>query len=107
MATRSTKVQLINFTNQPLRRLRDKLLHGIWKSQPPNKVEPLASAEWQSESHGFSTGTEGWIEFEVGDGSGVIRPHWNNPFLAPTATRTRPLRNSRSLSGTESATTRR
>jgi hypothetical protein len=81
MATRSTKVQLTNFTNQPLRRLRDELLHGIWTAHPPNKVEPLESAVYQSESYGFCTGREGWIEFEVGDGSGVMRLHWNNPFI--------------------------
>src|SRR5262249_25138773 len=69
------------FTNQTLRRLRDELLHGIWTTHIPNKIERLESAQWESESHGFCTGTEGWVEFEVSDDSGVIRLHWNNPFV--------------------------
>src|SRR5262249_24719677 len=48
---------------------------------PALRIPGLDSAQWESESHGFCTGTEGWVEFEVSDDSGVIRLHWNNPFI--------------------------
>jgi hypothetical protein len=80
-AARSTKVTLINYTEKKLRKVESRLLHGIWTTEPPRKVDPHDTAQWESESNGIMTGTEGWVEYEVGNDTEVARIHWNNPYI--------------------------
>lgn len=81
MAVRSVKITLVNETKESLKLNGDKILHGMWTTKPPRKIEPFETVEWQSESNGILTGTEGWVEYSVSDGSGLAQFHWNNPYV--------------------------
>jgi hypothetical protein len=85
MAARSTHVRLENGTGQPfnLRRLDVSLAHGEWTTQPPQLIGDFG--EWESESDGFLTGTEGRASYQIetvdGEVMGRVDLHWDNPFL--------------------------
>jgi len=69
-----------------LKRTFDHLCHGVWASDeltPPEEIAPGASAEMQSESDGFMTGTEGYVKYDVVSGAdrlGMVYVYWENPF---------------------------
>jgi hypothetical protein len=68
-----------------LRKRQEGLLYGIWVRHVPAQVAPFASIDWESESHGLLTGTEGWVEFALDRGTGVVRVQWNNPYVGLNA----------------------
>jgi|GEM_PF-1737928 len=78
MAARSTHVTLTNRTRKNLTRTEDSLEHGIWTDRPPLLIGDRG--EWESESDGFLTGTEGRVTYGI-DGGGEVRLHWDNPFV--------------------------
>lgn len=68
MAARSVHVQfnVEAMPNTKLVLVGSGLSHGEWSSglQPPNSLTPpTTSVEWQSESDGFLTGTQGWVRY--------------------------------------------
>ena len=84
MAARSTHVTLTNQAGRfNLIKLSDTLDHGEWTIRPPATVGN--QAEWESESNGFATGTEGSanyrIETDEGEPIGTLDLHWDNPFV--------------------------
>jgi hypothetical protein len=81
MAARSTRVKVINFTEQTFRTVDEELLHGIWTIHVPRRIDPQDTVEWASESQGLLTGTEGSGKLKPDDGSGIITLHWNNPYI--------------------------
>lgn len=82
-AARSFHVILRNITNLRLTRTNLTLDGGIWSNEggfvPPDVIEPMARAEWKSESDGLGTGTEGTVVYS--STSGNLQVHWNNPFF--------------------------
>src|SRR5215208_2488493 len=78
MAARSTHVILKNRTRMNLNKVDDSLDHGIWVERPPRIIGDRG--EWESESDGVLTGTEGRTTYKI-DGGGEIRLHWDNPFV--------------------------
>lgn len=90
MAARSTEIQFFNETPHTLTKIGEGLSHGEWTTEPPNVIPPQTSAQWESESDGFATGTEGTADYRIsddlGDLGGVPPPlqvhlHWDNPFI--------------------------
>lgn len=82
MAERSTFVTFTNHTDQILGKNWETLDHGIWTDdiEPPQTVMPGETVTWSSESSGIATGTEGRVQYRVGDGGPIVELHWNNPF---------------------------
>jgi hypothetical protein len=81
MAWRSVKLTLNNETDQPLHQLGAHLDHGVWVKEPPATISPNSAATWESESHGFLTGTAGWVQYRVESMPGSAELHWKNPFV--------------------------
>jgi len=83
MAARSFRILLRNITNLTLRRTDLKLDHGEFSNGggfvPPETIAPLSRGEWQSESDGGGTGTEGSVVYTSDRGD--LRIHWDNPFI--------------------------
>jgi hypothetical protein len=82
MAARSTHITFNNRTDQQLIRTGAKLQHGIWTEQlfPPESIEAGSSGDWQSESDGLFTGTEGTAQYVLRD-VGNVEVHWDNPYV--------------------------
>jgi len=82
MASRSTNVTLINNTDLTLILTQATLSHGVWSDglYPPEKIAPHSKGNWQSESDGFMTGTEGTVTYTVENGTGNVVIHWDNPY---------------------------
>lgn len=84
MAARSTHVTLENKAGRFNLRLKNAGLDdGVWKIQPPQIIGDRG--EWESESDGFLTGTEGRVAYALedvdGNHLGDLALHWNNPFV--------------------------
>jgi hypothetical protein len=84
MAARSTHVRLENLSGRLNLRLLDKSLdHGEWTVQPPQLIGN--AGEWESESAGFATGTEGRVSYQIEtvdeEIMGRVDLHWDNPFV--------------------------
>ncbi|MXV50268.1 hypothetical protein GS399_04735 [Pedobacter sp. HMF7647] len=88
MAARSTHVFFQNRTrtNVALELVQQDLDHGVWSIRPGDLVG--FSDEWESESNGFLTGTEGTVSFiipaaEFGTHTPQMKVvmHWDNPFV--------------------------
>ena len=84
MAARSTHVILENRAGPfNLRRTDMGLDHGEWTDPPPQLIGN--KAEWQSESSGVMTGTEGRVTYQIedidGKRLGELSLHWDNPFV--------------------------
>jgi hypothetical protein len=60
-----------------------ELDHGEWTDQPPELIGNRA--EWESESDGVATGTEGRVTYQIetidGERLGEARLHLDNPFV--------------------------
>ncbi|MFD8979027.1 Crystal protein ET79 [Streptomyces sp. NPDC059564] len=78
---RSVRVKVVNGSGTLLARTGAELKWGIWSgdSLPPSLINPNARADWQTESEGFMTGTEGSAEYVLAGGGKVVF-RWNNPF---------------------------
>jgi hypothetical protein len=65
-----------------LRKTNDSLDHGEWTSKPPDLIGNRG--EWESESSGFATGTEGSASYQIENDTGAVignlDVHWDNPF---------------------------
>ncbi|MBA2639332.1 MAG: hypothetical protein H0U77_04930 [Nocardioidaceae bacterium] len=85
MAARSTRMVFYNDSDTTLVRIGGALDHGIWKRQPPAQIPPLTNANWESESDGVLTGTEGHVDYEIrlasGQGAGTCHIYWDNPYI--------------------------
>lgn len=87
-AARSTHVRLHNGTGCTLTRTDFGLDHGIWSQgqEPPYQLGNTGDADFQSESNGFMTGTEGHVTFQTSNceegfrNGRTVRLHWDNPF---------------------------
>ncbi|MEU7133563.1 hypothetical protein [Streptomyces sp. NPDC046261] len=88
-AARSTKVKFHNGTGCQLTRQSYGLNHGIWSqgNEPSATVYNTHDDDWQSESNGFMTGTEGYVTYTTSNceedwrNGRTIRFHWNNPYV--------------------------
>lgn len=80
MAARSVDVELVNDTDRTLTYTDDRLDHGRWAGQPPKTMAPYSKAKWRSESHGFMTGTEGWVTYSVERSTVPLRLYWDDPY---------------------------
>jgi len=93
-AFRSVVVTLENRTPFALYLQDSGTKHGIWTKDrsPPDFIPPYSVATWSSESEGFVTGTEAWVQYSVrGDeslpsyghmlgGTGFrFQMNWDNP----------------------------
>ncbi|MBN3746603.1 Crystal protein ET79 [Burkholderia sp. Se-20373] len=84
MSARSTVVKLQNNSGSTLflDSASINLLHGEWKTYPPEKIPNGQAGEWESDSDGFMTGTEGKLQYQFADGGGIenLRLYWDNPY---------------------------
>ncbi|MFD9338562.1 hypothetical protein ACFWBF_29805 [Streptomyces sp. NPDC060028] len=79
LAARSTHVRLVNLTDRHWTFGEASLSHGIWSSGLPEVIAPYSAGDWQSESNGVMTGTEGRATYSTANGPVEVR--WNNPFV--------------------------
>ncbi|MFD9356943.1 hypothetical protein [Streptomyces sp. NPDC060031] len=79
LAARSTHVRLVNLTDRHWTFGEASLSHGIWSSRLPEVIAPYSAGDWQSESNGVMTGTEGRATYSTANGPVEVR--WNNPFV--------------------------
>lgn len=84
MAARSVHVTLENRAGRiNLVKFDHSLDHGEWTSLPPQIIGNRG--DWESESDGFMTGTEGRVSYRMedvdGNRLGELKLHWNNPFV--------------------------
>ncbi|MEU0381938.1 aegerolysin family protein [Streptomyces cyaneofuscatus] len=81
-AARSTNVTLTNVSGRLLTRSTSQLHWGIWSTNmlPPSIIQSGVSGNWQSESDGFMTGTEGEVSFNVSGETNKVKVYWNNPY---------------------------
>ncbi|MCX5013279.1 hypothetical protein OG765_20135 [Streptomyces sp. NBC_00555] len=79
LAARSTHVTLVNMTGRGWTFGEASLRSGIWSSRLPEWIAPYSAGEWQSESNGAMTGTEGRASYSTDQGSVEVR--WSNPFV--------------------------
>jgi hypothetical protein len=99
MPARSVRITLSNNTPFPLTRVGNGVLcHGKWTDggwSPPQQIPLRSSGQWQSESDGFLTGTQGWIKYILGNTDTEqktgdkclpeeIFVYWDNPFVWDT-----------------------
>ena len=93
-AARSFFVSIKNFTGKTWDRGDVRLPHGMWTEPNGFPSEHIAKAhfddagdlvpgeDWfESESDGFATGTEGFVEYTAQGTAGTLRIHFNNPFV--------------------------
>src|ERR1043166_8591832 len=77
MAARSFKVVFKNVTNMSLTRTNLSLMHGEWSNGgnavPPDTIAPISKTEWESESDGIGTGTQGSVTYHGDAGDIVVR----------------------------------
>jgi hypothetical protein len=77
---RSVRVVLLNQTGNRLHFADASASHGDWAGNLPGLIAPGAYGEWQTNSGGFMTGTEGDAHYTL-EGVGDVRVHWDNPFF--------------------------
>jgi len=83
MAARSVHVIFDNHTKHNLLKQNDVLAHGEWTTRPPDVIGNRG--EWESESDGVLTGTEGSARYNIVDLDdnvlGSFDVHWDDPFV--------------------------
>ena len=95
MPQRSFRVVIANPTQDlNLTQTFAHLCHGQWTGgwTPPATIPPGGSGSMQSESHGFMTGTEGYVKYDVFQTDqfgantrlGMIYVYWDNPWMGIT-----------------------
>jgi hypothetical protein len=79
--SRSTKVTVVNELDHDLT-VKAWLAHGEWTQglKPPGVIEAHSSVDWQSESDGMFTGTEGGATLTTVDDNVYFGITWDNPF---------------------------
>jgi hypothetical protein len=82
MAARSVHVIFDNLTGHNLLKQGDEIDHGRFVTRPPQIIGNRG--EWESESDGVLTGTEGSARYDIVDLHdnvlGSFDVHWDNPF---------------------------
>ena len=85
MAARSVHIAFKNLTDETLVRVDEGLSHGIYTEPwfPPATIAPDAVGEWQTESDGFLTGTEGSAKYRLSNGNfdEFVTVTWDNPYV--------------------------
>ncbi len=93
MAARSFFITIQNFTGRVWQRSGLGLAHGIWSNNdaliPPEQLQRITLdndgnaipgvVQFCSESDGFATGTEGFVEYQ--SDVGILHVGWDNPFV--------------------------
>jgi len=80
-AARSTHVIIQNETSRALIFVRGHVDHGEVTQKPPSRIVPGGTGELFAESHGFATGTEGYVIYRVDGVPGEVKFYWDNPFV--------------------------
>lgn len=86
MSARSVRATFKNGLKVTLHLLNASLSHGEWTTNPPASIAPGGTGEWQSDSNGFMTGTEGTCTYQfvyIGESEPTIQSvklYWDNPF---------------------------
>lgn len=78
-AARSTHVRLVNLTDRVWTFGEASLRSGNWSRSLPQWIAPYDEGNWESESNGAMTGTEGKASYSTERGPVEVR--WNNPFI--------------------------
>jgi hypothetical protein len=93
MAARTFFVSVQNFTGKVWDRVDVGLSHGAWsengipsehwlKVSLDDDGNVVPGEDWfMSESDGFATGTEGFVDYTAQGVAGTLHIHWNNPFV--------------------------
>jgi hypothetical protein len=78
MAKRSVVVQLVNNTQYLLSIDSNNfsLDHGEWTTKPPPYIQDNKTGQWESESDGVMTGTEGHCGYFIQDEYIDTTPNW-------------------------------
>ena len=79
-STRSVAVQLMNQSDQVLRRSTWRLDMGVWARNrlPPETIQPGETAYWRNDSNGFLTGAAGFVAYETD--LGTVEFEWLNRY---------------------------
>lgn len=88
MSARSVNATLNNNTSFALQLLTSSisLLHGEWTTYPPSTIPAGGTGNWQSDSDGFATGTEGSLVYQfIYSNNGALsietlKVYWDDPF---------------------------
>jgi hypothetical protein len=82
MPARSTHLIFHNKTPFLLSRTDGGLNHGVFTDPFSfvDRIAPGTTVDWETESDGVATGTEGFVKYQIGDGSSGVHIHWDNPF---------------------------
>jgi hypothetical protein len=93
MADRTFLISIKNLTGRTWDRQDVGLNWGVWSQDglPSEHWGPahfddsgdvVPGTDWfMSESDGFATGTEGWVDYTSQGLAGTLHIHWNNPFV--------------------------
>lgn len=81
-SARSTGVRIFNQTSATLNLAHDQLGGGEWTADlaVPQSIAPQSRGVFMSESHGFMTGTSGYVRYSISGSSEELKVSWNNPF---------------------------
>lgn len=86
-SAREVEVFMTNSTRCDLVLVTTRLDHGEWVRRPPSLIERGDTVEWQSDSNGVATGTEGEADYVTqgcrnpGNNTKRVHLHWDNPFI--------------------------
>lgn len=88
MPARNYRITLTNRTDLALSLKQKHLCHGDWTPggwEPPGTIASHEFGQWQSESGGAFTGTEGWLKYKLLDpvnpeDSEQVYVHWQVPY---------------------------
>eukprot|EP01114_Cavostelium_apophysatum_P008123 TRINITY_DN2041_c0_g1_i1.p1 TRINITY_DN2041_c0_g1~~TRINITY_DN2041_c0_g1_i1.p1 ORF type:complete len:720 (-),score=189.05 TRINITY_DN2041_c0_g1_i1:12-2171(-) len=88
-SSRGVLVTIDNTTDYAFTRSKFSITYGIWKEEPPEKIEPHSQVEFGTSSNGFVSGTEASVHYRIDTPDEEpqstkkedIRFYWNNPFI--------------------------
>ncbi len=82
-SARSVSVSFANKSDVALVLSGTSLLHGIWTTEPPARIDSGQTVSWESESSDVATGTEGTAYYDIEGLGSTSRSlfHWDNPFV--------------------------
>lgn len=84
---RTVVVYLSNLTGCTMTRAAASLSHGIWVITPAVQIANNTTSEWESDSKGLLTGTEGTATYVLGNCADPAQNaklaifHWDNPYV--------------------------
>ena len=86
-AERTVVVYLSNLSGCTMTRAAASLSHGVWTITPAVQIANNTTSEWESESNGVLTGTEGTATYVLGNCANPAQNaklaifHWDNPYV--------------------------